>query len=84
MTEDVDAISQRDLDYQSRTTTVHFQPNEKVRTVTINIEDDRIKEDTEVFKVKMQKVESSLLDVCTQETQVQIIDDDGMHDLYMK
>ena len=78
MTKDVDAISQRDLDYQSRTITVYFQPNEKVRTVTINIEDDRIKEDTESFKVKMQKVESSLLDVCTQETQVQIKDDDGM------
>ena len=81
MTEDLDAVSKGGLDYHPRKTTVAFQPNEKVKTVTINIEDDSIKEDTECFKVKMQKVDSSLLDVCTQETQVQIKDDDGMYNL---
>ena len=45
--------------------------------MTIDIEDDRLKEDTESFKVKMQKVETSSLDVCMEETHVQIKDDDG-------
>lgn len=77
MTEDVDASSQRGQDYQSITTSVPFQAGERQKSVTIVIEDDSIKEDTEGFKVLMQRASSSLLDPCSPEAQVQIKDDDG-------
>ena len=80
VTEDVDAMAPDDYTPRTITDVVTFQASEREKTITIDIKDDYIKENSECFKVKLMQPTQLLyqaLDICTPEAQVQIKDDDG-------